>query len=159
MTDEMKMQKAKEVYNTLVRMLDNRNWKYEKVEEDLIIKSGVKSDDFPVTFIIEVRPKNELVRFLSWMPFNIPGDKRIDAAIAVNVANYGLIDGSFDYDLNDGEIRFRLTSSYRNSALSEDLFEYMIVCATSTVDQYNDRFFMLAKGMMTLEQFIEKDNT
>ena len=88
----------------------------------------------------------------------MPEDKRVDGAIAVCAANYGLVDGSFDYDLRDGEIRFRLTSSYRESALSEDLFEYMIMVSAATVDQYNDKFFMIAKGIMTVQQFLEQEN-
>ena len=158
MAKEMNMQKAKEVFGTLVNMLDNRGWKYEKHEEDLVIKSGVKGDDLPVEFIVLVNPRNEVVQFYSAMPFNVPEDKRLDAALAVCVANYGLVDGSFDYDLSDGEIRFRLTCSYRESTLSEELFEYMIMVSASTVDQYNDKFFMLAKGMMTVQQFIEQEN-
>lgn len=158
MAEEMNMQKAKEVYATLVRMLDTRGWKYEKHEDDLLIKSGIRGDDLPVEFIVFVKPRNEVVQFISSLPFNMPEDKRVDGAIAVSVANYGLVDGSFDYDLRDGEIRYRLTSSYRESTLGEDLFEYMIMVAASTVDRYNDKFFMLAKGMMTVQQFIEQEN-
>ena len=140
-------------------MLDNMEWKYEKHEDDLLIKSGVKGDDLPIEFIMVVRPKNQVVQFISSMPFNMPEDKRVDGAIAVCVANYGLIDGSFDYDLRDGEIRFRLTCSYRESTLSEELFNYMVMVSASTVDNYNDKFFMIAKGMMTVQQFIEQENS
>ena len=138
-------------------MLDTRDWKYEKHEDELLIKSGIKGEDLPIDFIVVVNPKNEVVQFISSLPFNIPEDKRIDAAVAVCVANYGLVDGSFDYDISDGEIRYRLTSSYRESIISEDLLEYMIMVSASTVDQYNDRFFMVSKGMMSIQQFIEKD--
>ena len=160
MSEEIKMQRAKAVYDVLIRMLDTRDWKYEKHEDKLLIKSGIKGDDLPVEFIMIVKPKNEVVQFISSLPFNMPEDKRVDGAIAVCVANYGLVDGSFDYDLTDGEIRYRLTSSYcGDSVLSEDLFEYMIMVAASTVDRYNDKFFMLAKNMLTVQQFIEQENS
>ena len=158
MSDAMEMQQAKQVFESLVDMLDTRNWKYEKFENDLVVRSGIKGDDLPIEFIIFVKPKNQVVQFISKLPFNIPEDKRVDAAVAVSVANYGLVDGSFDYDISDGEIRYRLTSSYRESLLGADLFEYMIMCAASTVDDYNDRFFMLAKGMIDVEKFIELEN-
>ncbi|MBE6609627.1 MAG: hypothetical protein E7634_03045 [Ruminococcaceae bacterium] len=157
MAEEMNMQKAKEVYDVLISMLENRNWKYEAHEEHLLIKSGIQGDDLPVSFIVVVNPRNQVVQFISAMPFKMPEDKRVDAAIAVCAANYGLVDGSFDYDLRDGEIRFRLTSSYRESTLSEDLFEYMILVSASTVDKYNDKFFMLSKGMIGVEKFLEED--
>ena len=149
--------KARAVYNTLIEMLDSRDWKYEKHEDKLLIKSGIQGDDFPVEYIMLVNPRNEVVQFLSSLPFKMPEDKRVDGALAVCVANYGLVDGSFDYDLTDGEIRYRLTSSYRESELSPALFEYMMMVAASTVDNYNDRFFMLSKGMITIQQFIEQE--
>ena len=158
MAEEMNMQKANEVFGILIKMLDNRGWKYEKHEDKLLIKSGVKGDDLPVEFIVIVKPRNEVVQFISAMPFNMPEDKRVDGALAICAANYGIVDGSFDYDLRDGKILFRMTSSYRESTLSEDLFEYMIMVAASTVDNYNDKFFMIAMGMMTVEQFIEQEN-
>ena len=157
MSEELELQKARSVYNNLINMLNTRNWKYERHDDDLIIKSGIKGEDLPINFILLVKPQNQVVQFISSLPFNIPEDKRVEAAIAVSIANYGLIDGSFDYDVNDGEIRFRLTSSYRDSYLGADLFEYMILCAASTVDDYNDRFFMLSKGMINIEDFMNME--
>lgn len=156
---EVNMQKAKEVFDALVDMLDTRDWKYDKFEEDLVIKSGIKGDDLPIEFIIVVKPKNQVVQLLSRLPFQIPEDKRVDAAIAICVANNGLVDGSFDYDIGEGDITFRLTCSYRESFLSADLFEYMILVSAGTIDDYNDKFFMIAKDMMSVQQFIEKENS
>lgn len=156
---EVNMARAKETYSTLCNMLDNKNWHYEKMEEDLIIKSGVKGDDLPIDFIMRVNPRNEVVSFISWLPFKADESKRIDMALAVCVANYGLVDGSFDYDLSDGTLMFRLTSSYKESILSEALLEYMLLVAAGTVDQYNDKFFMISKGALSIEKFIESENS
>lgn len=154
---EPNMTKAKETFASLCRMLDNRNWHYDKIEEDLMIKSSVKGEDLPIDFIMRVNPRNEIVSFLSWMPFKVEESKRVDVALATCVVNYVLADGSFDYDLTDGSILFRMTSSYRGSVLSEDLFEYMLMVAATTVDDYNDKFFMISKGMLTIQQFIESE--
>ena len=157
MAEELDMQKAKEVFDLLTKTLDNGDWKYEKNEEDLFIRSGIKGDDFPIKFVIEINPKIEVVRLFSTLPFNMPDEKRVDGAIAVCVANYGLVAGAFDYDLSDGEIRFRLSSSYRKSTLSPELFEYMIYFSSSIIDRYNDKFFKIANDMMTVQQFIEEE--
>lgn len=154
---EINMTKAKEVYRTLLKMLDAKKFKYERHDEDLLIKSGIRGEDLPVEFLMVVIPKNEVVQFISPMPFNIAEDKRVEAAVAVAIANYGLINGSFDFDLSDGEIRFRLTTSYRDSTLGKDLFEYMMMVGASTVDNYNDKFLMLSKGIITVEQFMEQE--
>ena len=69
---EVNMQKAKEIFDALVDMLDTRDWKYEKFEEDLVIKSGIKGDDLPIEFIVVVKPKNQVVQLLSRLPFRFP---------------------------------------------------------------------------------------
>lgn len=159
MENEVNMERAREVYDELCEMLDTREWSYDKDEERLIIKSGIKGKDLPINFILIVNPKSQVVQFLSSMPFAIPEDKRIDCAVAVCVANYGLVDGSFDYDITDGEIRYRVTSSYRDSRLGPDLYEYLIMVGASTVDNYNDKFFALSKGYTTIQEFIDNDRS
>lgn len=154
---DVNMTKAREVYSTILKMLDAKKFKYERHDEDLLIKSGIRGEDLPVEFVMLVLPKNEVVQFISSMPFRIAEDKRVECALAVAIANYGLVNGSFDFDLSDGEIRFRLTSSYRDSTLGKDLFEYMMMVGASTVDNYNDKFLMLSKGIITIEQFMEQE--
>ena len=157
--NEKQLQNAENVFNSICNMLNNINFKYEtsRREEDYVITCTVNGDDIPMRMLIIVRPDREIVSLLSPMPFMTPEDKRVEMAMAVAVANYGIIDGSFDYDLNDGEIRFRLTASYIESLLGEELFKYMLFVSANTVDRYNDRFMMLAKGAMTLDQFVEAD--
>ena len=157
--NEKQLQNAENVFNSICNMLNNINFKYEtsRREEDYVITCTVNGDDIPMRMLIIVRPDREIVSLLSPMPFMTPEDKRVEMAMAVAVANYGIIDGSFDYDLNDGEIRFRLTASYIESLLGEELFKYMLFVSANTVDRYNDRFMMLAKGALTLDQFVEAD--
>ena len=158
MSENIDMRKAREVFASIVNALNVRDWKFDADEENLLIRSGIKGEDLPINFILLVNARNQVVQFLSSLPFNIPEDMRVDGAIAVAVANYGLVDGSFDYDINDGEIRYRLTCAYRDSLLGGEVFEYMIGAAASTVEKYNDRFFMLGKKMITIEKFIEMEN-
>ncbi len=154
---EVDMKKAKQVYGTVKSMFDSIGWTYTEHEDDLVIASGVKGEDLPIEFIVVVKPQNQVVQLLSQMPFEVPEDKRVDLAVAVAVANYGLVDGSFDYSIANGKIIFRLTSSYRESVLSEELFRYMVMVSAGTVDDYNDKFFMIAKGAMTVAQFMESE--
>lgn len=158
MEKEKLLQQAQTVYETICKSLDSKDWKYERHDDNLTIVSGAQGEDLPMRMIIVVNPDAQVVSLFSPMPFNISEEKRVDAAIAVCVANYGLINGSFDYDLNDGEIRFRLVTSFRESTLSEELFMYMVLVTAKTVDDYNDKFLMVSKGMMSIKQFMEWEN-
>lgn len=159
MDEEVKKRRAKEIYEAYCRMLDTRDWKYEKDEDNLVIVSGIRGEDLPIKFIIRVNSGMEAVSYHSPLPFNVPEDKRIDAAVMICVANYGLVEGSFDYDIRDGEIVFRLVNSYTggDTNLSDDLFEEMIMIASNTVDKYNDRFLAVIKGIISLQQFIDSE--
>ena len=154
---ETNMKKAKEVYSTLVGMLEKRGWSFDRHDSELVISSGVKGDDLPIEFIVVVNAKQQVVEFLSRLPFDMPASKRVEGAVAVCAANDGLCDGSFDYNIENGKITFRLTSSYcGETVLGEELFEFMILVATATVDKYNDKLFNLATNAITLAKFIEE---
>lgn len=157
MAQEINMERAYEVYSSIVKHLDKMGWTYDRHDDDLVINTGVKGDDMPIEFIIVVNAKNQVVQFISKLPFNMEEDKRVEGAIAISVANYGLVDGSFDYAISDGEIRYRVTCSYRGSDLSGDLIDYIIAVGVMTVEDYNEKFFMLSKGLIDVKQFIELD--
>lgn len=153
----MSNEAARAVYEMICEMFDDNELKYTRYDDDLVVNCAARGDDLPMEFLFMVRPDREIVQLLSPMPYKIDEDKRVEVAVAVAVANYGLVNGSFDYDVSDGEIRFRMTQGVMDHMPSKEVFRYMLFAASSSIDQYNDRFFMLNKGMMTVEQFVEKE--
>jgi hypothetical protein len=151
--DEKKL--AKSVYETACSALTNRDWKYTRHDDDLTLSFGARGDDLPMDFVLMVNPRAQVISLFSPLPYKVAEEKRVEAALAVSVANYGLINGCFDYDLSDGEIRFRMCSSFRDSLIGEELINYMVVASAGTVDDYNDKFLMISKGIWGIEQFIE----
>ena len=85
-------------------------------------------------------------------------DKLVDAAYATVVANHGLVFGHFDLDLSDGSITYTMSDSYKDSELGEGFFLFMLSAALPITDRYNDKFFMLSKGMIDLKKFIELES-
>lgn len=153
MADE-KLERAQKVYGTLCSTLDSHEWHYKKDEEKLSIDCGAQGEDLPMEITIKVDAERQLIMLLSHLPFVISEDKRLDVAIAVSAVNNKLVDGSFDYDIADGHMFFRMTSSFIESEIGNDLFTYMLMVSCHTIDEYNDKFLMLGKGMMSIEDFI-----
>ena len=142
-------------FKSICDNLDAHHWKYKKNEDNLTIDSGAQGEDLPIDFTIKVNEDKQLVLLLSHQPFVTPGDRRIDMAVAASVVNNCLVDGCFDFDIRNGHMFFRMVSSFCDSILGDDLFSYMIACSCKTIDDFNDKFMMLATGMITVEQFIE----
>ncbi len=148
---------AKQVYDLMVKTLEEKEWKFQEHADELLIVSNYHGDDIPIDFLITIDEKREVIQFLSPLPFKFGEDKRIDGALAVCSANYGMVNGSFDYNIEDGALRFRLTTSFTGNEIGPDFFMNMMAIACATTDRYNDRFMMLAKGMISLVQFMKME--
>lgn len=156
MEDE-KLTRAKKVFETLCAALDKHKWHYTKNEENLSIDCSAQGEDLPMDINIRVDTDRQLIMLLSHLPFVISEDKRLEVAIATSVANNDMVDGSFDFDVTSGHMFFRLTSSFIESDIGTELITYMLMVSCSTIDAYNDKFLMISKGMMSIQDFIAKE--
>ncbi len=156
--DEKKLAEAKEVYKALCQFLDEDGWKYDKNEEDLVITSGASGEDLPIQFMVKVDAERGVIRTLSRMPLSVPEDKRLDMAIAVSIINNKLIEGCFEFNIANESIIFSMINCFAGATLGKGAFAHIIIRFCKTVDMYNDKLLMLAKGLVTLEQFIESEN-
>ncbi len=154
MDDLKNLKQAKEAFDTLCQLFDKFKWHYKKNEDDLSIECGIQGDDLPMEINVNVDADRRLVMLLSHMPLIVQEDKRLDAAVAVSAVNNILVNGCFEYDITSGHMFFRITNSFIESKISEEVFAYMLFCSCQTIDKYNDKFLMLAKGMISIEQFL-----
>lgn len=146
---------ARGVFDTLCAALDHNDWKYDKNAEKLRVELTATGEDLPMKLIISVEADRGVVFLTSLLPVKTPEDKRIDMAIAVAAANRVLRWGNFDYSIQDGQLYFRMAGCFIDSLLGEEFLHDMVMFAFSTIDEYNDRFLMLVKGMITIEKFID----
>lgn len=158
MVDQNKLEPAKRTFETLCQALDSRQWKYRRNDEELSVEYIVNGEDMPMRFFFVINAEYSLVRLLSPMPLTVKESKRLDVAVAVSMINNRLLYGSFNFDVTDGELRFRLCNSFRDSVLGTDVFLHMIAVGNIVVERYNDKLFMLATGVISLEKFIELFN-
>lgn len=154
MAEQEKLKLARTTFETLCKALEHHDWHYKKDEENLTIECGAQGDDLPMEITVVIDPERMLVILMSHLPFVIQEDKRLDAAVAVSAVNFALVDGSFDYDIKSGHVIFRMSNSFMESLVGEEMFMYMILVSCHTIDEYNDKLLMLSKGMISLEQFI-----
>lgn len=155
MADEENLKLAQSTFETLCNTLEKLGWHYKKDAEDLKIECTVRGDDLPMEISVCIDAERRLILLFSRLPFVIQEDKRLDVAIAVSALNWRLVDGSFDYDIKSGRMFFRMTNSYLESMIGEELFVYMTMISCRTIDDYNDKLLMLSKGMLPLDKFLE----
>lgn len=157
MADARIIRKPEDAFELLCDTLDARNWHYDKDEEKMFVQFTVGGDDLPMQIFAYVDASKSLISFMSNFPFDICDDKKIDAAIAVTTVNYTLAQGCFDYDVTKGRIIFRVVVPFEDCRIGTDLINHSIDLVCFFVDKYNDKFFALNKGFITIEQFIENE--
>ncbi|MBO5312884.1 MAG: YbjN domain-containing protein [Clostridia bacterium] len=158
MATEKQVKQAQQTYETICAMLDEMGWSYDKKDEERVIYTGVKSNDLPISFMIVTDTERSLVSLISKLPFTVPEDKRTEVSLGVSIVNYLLVDGSFDYNFLEGTTYFRMTSSFKDSMLSKEVFEYMVYVSCNTIDDYNEKLFLLSENQLTLEEFLKLFN-
>lgn len=156
MSDKAKLKNAKNVIETVCVMLEDKNIRYNMDEDGLGLNFFLRGEDIPMALFIDVDEEREILRLYSPIPVEFEGEKRVDAAIATCQANNIIADGCFEFDYRKGRITFRWTMSYIDSLLSKELMEYMLAVASIAVDEYNDKFLMLAKGTLSIKDFFKK---
>ena len=114
--------------------------------------------ELPQRVFFRVFDDRDMFQVLSVLPDPIPEDRRVDAAVAVAIANYGIINGCFDLDMTDGEIRFRLTQCYKGLEPGEDLIDFALGVTVFTTDKYIGMFHKLGSGKMSPEQFMDRES-
>lgn len=157
MADDEKMLRARRTFETICTNLDEHEWKYSRDDEKMKIDSGAQGEDLPMDITIRVLPDRQLISLLSLLPFTISEEKRLEAAVAISIVNDRLANGCFDYDIKDGHIFFRMTNSFWGSEIGSELFSYMIIVSLRTIDDFNDKFLALSKGMISIEDFLNNE--
>lgn len=152
MPEERQYKQAKEVFRSLCAAFDADGWTYDADEKELTIESGVQGEDLPIPIDIEVDAERMLVSLISRLPFCVEKERRREMAVAVSRANNGLVDGSFDYDYNTGDILFRITVSFLDSLIAANALRSMVHFACFAVDAYNDKFLQVNGNDMDCDE-------
>lgn len=151
--DAKKLSEAKVVYNTLCATLDNMKWNYNKDEEKLIIRTSAVGDDLSMKLYIKVDAERSVMYLKSGMPFSVPKEKIDDMMNAVIIANWAMLNGSFEMDRSDGYTAFKVVIPFMESMISEKVCHYMINLSCRMIDKFNDKFLAVVENRMTVAEF------
>jgi len=146
--------RGQEAYRKVCEYLDNRGWKYERIDERLSIQTGSVGEDLPMPLRISIYPSSQRMMMISVFPFDAAEDKRVEMAVAIAAINNTLITGAFDYNIKNGLIAFKISTSYIGCELNEELFQFLLEASMAIVDHYNDKLYAINEGKLDIQQFL-----
>ena len=148
-----KESEARALFNTLCNTLDNMQWRYDKDEQNLVVHTSAVGKDLSMRLNMHVDADRQVMYLKSPMPFAIAQSARDTVAKAAIIANYTMLNGSFEFDFDTGYLAFKMVIPYMESMLSEKVCHYMIILSCNMTDKFNDKFQALAEGRMTVAEF------
>ena len=148
-----KENEALALYKTLCQTLDNMRWHYTKEEDQFVVRATAIGNDLSMDLFMKIDAERQVMYLKSPMPFIVPAPLRDKLATAVVMANFTMLNGSFEYDLSDGYLAFKMVVPYMESIVSERVCHYMIMVSCQMTDKFNDKFMALVDNTMTLAEF------
>jgi hypothetical protein len=124
------------IMTTLMAFFDQEDWSYVQVADRPILKLGFTGKNGNWTCYAQVRELDEQFVFYSICPLNVPERKRPAVMEFLTRANYGLVIGNFEMDLDDGEIRYKASLDAESCELSLGMVKNAVYANVLMMDKY-----------------------
>jgi hypothetical protein len=73
---------------------------------------------------------------LTFVEGKVPEARRREVMEFITRANYGLLLGNFEFDINDGELRYMASIDLEGSQLSRSQFRNLLFGSVAAIDRY-----------------------
>lgn len=137
--------------------LDDDDWKYEYDAERKVIRADIVLDCKLKHASLRIKVRETSYNVYITLPISADRDTLPNVVRYTTMANYGLIPGCFEVDVEDGEVRFR---SYVDAdgltALPKEVVKGSIYRGWNIVERYGDGLAALIMGFSDVETEIEK---
>ena len=127
------------------------NWRYQK-RSDRSYTFGFRGDNNRYDLWAFINDKGNILSIYAIIPMTVPEQKRSDLADFLHRANYDMMIGNFEFDVRDGEIRFKVSSDFFGAKPEPDMISCMIDCALAMADRYAPGVGVILFGDQSPEQ-------
>lgn len=156
MTDDIKIVTALNIYSDMCDVLDENEFVYDKDDDKLRVELFVaNTNNISIKFIMMINIEMQTIMLTSPIDLKMSEDKQMEGILSACIASNNLPDGSFDYDLPNRSVSFRLTFSYKGSLVGKGLFLRLICYSYSIVSKYVVKFSDINKGILSIDKFYE----
>ena len=136
--------------------LEMDNWPFAPSSSHPVIKTGFQGDNGKWTCLIRVLEDEQQVAFYSILPLNVPDTKRPELALFLTAANYGIIIGNFEMDLEDGEVRYKTSLDVDGAALTPELLRAMVYNNVGIMDKYFPGIMAVVYGDKSIQEALNQ---
>ncbi len=150
---------SKDIAHAINTYLKDDDWHFSFDELRGVFKFGLslKGKMKKVNYLIDVKKDEYIVYAISPLGADEEDEKMmVTMAEFVCRANYGLKNGNFEFDMRDGEIRFKCFVDCEGIAPTVEIIRNSIHCPAAMFEQYGDGIVGILFGNMSAKDAVSK---
>lgn len=126
----------KKTMELIEKFFNNLVWKYTYDQEQSIINTGINMGNALGDIDIYIKLRKKSYSVIVCLNNNVEKKYIQQVSEYLHRVNFGLNNGNFELDFEDGEIRYKTFVSFENIELSEDIIEDSILIPIAMFEKY-----------------------
>jgi hypothetical protein len=124
------------IHDTLVAYVEARDWPHQvDAATDRVSFPGFGANGRWTVHAL-ARESDHQVLVHSVVDEDVTPELRTPLALFLTRANFGLVLGNFELDLDDGELRYKTSIDVEGAELTEALLDHVVLANVATTDHY-----------------------
>ncbi|MFI5166410.1 MAG: YbjN domain-containing protein [Thermoanaerobaculales bacterium] len=124
------------LFDTIKKYFEQDGYECRQLPNHEALEMAVAGDNGSFRLVCVVDPDRTIVRFLTFVEGKVPEARRREVMEFLTRANYGLLLGNFEFDLNDGEVRFKCAMDVEGGEITHTQYQNLLYVAVSMADRY-----------------------
>ncbi|MCA9120048.1 MAG: YbjN domain-containing protein [Planctomycetaceae bacterium] len=123
-------------FDNLIAHFDEHGLSYRVDAEQRLIRTGYQGRVCSCELIAVADEGDDFFQVIAFVPVAIPEGCRAAVVETITRANFGLKIGKFEFDYDEGRLRFQVCQVLVDGRLDEQMIRHAIACCLSMIDRY-----------------------
>ncbi|KXK49156.1 MAG: hypothetical protein UZ13_03283 [Chloroflexi bacterium OLB13] len=144
------------MFEAATQFLVDDGWPVKRIEETNSLHMLFKGENGVWTCIAHALEERRSLLFYSVCPIEIPPEQYGEVMEFITHANYGMLNGAFEFDLSDGDLRYRTALTVPDADPTPKSLQFIIYDNVTTMDLYLPGLYAVASGETDALHAIDK---
>jgi hypothetical protein len=125
-----------QILDAAIAFFQADGWPFEQIAESSILHTTFRGRNAEFECFARTQESPRRFLFYSLCPVSVQEEKYPIISEFLSRANYGLAIGNFEFDFDDGEVRYKTSVDVEGSDLTFSLIKRLVYANVVTMDQY-----------------------
>ncbi|MBK7301094.1 MAG: YbjN domain-containing protein [Moraxellaceae bacterium] len=147
------------LFDVALEWLTEDDWRYTENEHgngDKYTRSSYSGSNSNFELVLDAKEEIQVFFVYVYFPLKVPEKHRLAVSELITRINYGLKIGNFEFDMNDGDIRYKASVDVEGSDLVTKMIHNMVMASLSTSNTYVPAVMHICYGNKTAVEALDE---